>query len=663
MREVIVAENAGFCFGVKRATDCVAALLAAGDRRKIFTLGVLIHNQVYLDSLTAAGVEAISEADFDRVALAADRDGAVVITRTHGITREAEEKLSALSRQHPSLSVLDMTCPYVKRIHRIADENTGEDTLFILIGAAHHPEVEGIMSHVRGEGKVFSGSDELQAYLKTAKNTEKKVIAAAQTTQNLSEWKKTQEILAKVYTNAKFFDTICSVTEKRQTEVASLSRECDCMVIVGGKDSSNTAKLFEISSGNCHDTVWVETKDELNISNIPTNAKVGIAAGASTPRGIIEEVYKTMSENENFAELLEQSFKTLNTGDIVSGTVIAISPNEIDLDLGTKVSGVIKREQITDDASAKLEDMFKIGDTVEAFVIRVSDVEGIAELSKRRVDANKNWGKIVEAYENGTILEGKVTSVVKGGVIIDLMGVRVFIPGAHTGIPKDGDLSALVGTTQRVRIIEIKPERRHAYASIREVKREERKAAEEKFWESAEIGKKYTGVVKSMTSYGAFVDLGGIDGMVHNSELSWKRIKNPSEVVSIGQTIEVTIKDLDRERNRISLSYKTEEMNSWYQFCQQYKIGDVVTAKIVNMKPFGAFAEILDGCDGLIHISQIADHRIAKPEEVLQLGQEVQAKIIDVDYDAKRISLSMRALLEEPAAEETAEAAGEAAAE
>ncbi len=657
MRDIIIAENAGFCFGVKRATDFVGELMASEKSGRIYTLGSLIHNRVYNESLAAAGVVSIGADELEKIAQKGERCSLVI--RTHGIEKRIDVLIKELSQKHPDFKVYDMTCPYVKRIHKIAEENTDEDTLFILIGTAHHPEVEGIMSYAKGEKQVFSSAEELLEFAKKDSLLSRRVVAVSQTTQKLSEWKKCQEIIEKVYTNALIFDTICNVTENRQTEVQNLSRECDCMIVVGGKESSNTAKLYEICKKNCHGTVWVETADELVLSEMSTFAKVGITAGASTPRGIIEEVYRTMSEMENFAELLEESLNTLNTGDIVRGTVVAISANEIDLDLGAKVSGIIKREQITDDPAEKLEELFKVGDEVEAFVIRVSDVEGIAELSKKRVDLNRNWDKLVAAYENGEILEGKVTGVVKGGVTISLFGVRVFIPGAHTGIAKDGDLSVLVGTTQRVKVIELKPQRKHAYASIRDVLREERRALEEKFWESAEVGKKYSGVVKSLTTYGAFVDLGGIDGMVHNTELSWKRIKHPSEVVSIGDTIEVTVKDLDREKNRISLSYKTEEMNSWYQFCQQFKIGDVTKAKIVSMMPFGAFAEILDGCDGLIHISQIADRRIAKPDEVLTIGEEVDVKIIDVDYDAKRISLSIRALLE-PEAEAVAEEAVEA---
>jgi 4-hydroxy-3-methylbut-2-enyl diphosphate reductase len=377
---------------------------------------------------------------------------------------------------------------------------------------------------------------------------------------------------------------------------------------------------------------------------------LSITAGASTPISLIQEVYQTMNENtENFAELLESSFKTLNTGEIVEGIVTAVTPGEIHLDLGAKTTGVITREKATDDPQAKLEDLFKVGDTVRAKVVKVSDIDGIATLDKTRVDSESNWDRIVSAYETQETLTGRIVEEVKGGVIISLNSVRVFIPASLTGIPKDGDLSVLVGTDQKVKIIEIKQERRRAYASIRAVLREERKAREEAFWNTIQEGMEFDGEIKSLTDFGAFVDLGGVDGMVHTTELSWRRIRRPSDVVSVGDKIHVYVKSFDRERGRISLGYKTEEMNPWYIFTNKYQKGDVAEVKIVSLMPFGAFAEIVPGCDGLIHISQIADHKIAKPDEILAVGDVVKARITNIDYDNKKVSLSIRSILEEAA--------------
>jgi ribosomal protein S1 len=447
------------------------------------------------------------------------------------------------------------------------------------------------------------------------------------------------------------------VTQMRQEECSALAKESDLMIVIGCKDSSNSMKLYDIARTSCKRTYFIEGIDDCPKIDV-TDLKVSITAGASTPYSLIQEVYKTMNEqNENFAELLESSLKTLNTGDIVEGVITSISQNEIHVDLGAKTTGVIVHDKATDDPSAKLDALYKVGDVIKAKVVKVSDIDGIATLDKTRVDSESNWNKIVEASTTGETLEGKIVEAVKGGVIISINSVRVFIPASLTGVPKDGDLSTLVGTTQKVKIIEIKTDRKRAYASIRAVLREEKKAKEEAFWNAIEEGKEFDGEVKSLTDFGAFVDLGGVDGMVHTSELSWRRIKHPSDVVKVGDKIHVYVKSFDREKGRISLGYKTEEMNPWYIFTQKYAVGDTADVKIVSLMPFGAFAEIVPGCDGLIHISQIADHKIAKPEDELQVGQEVKAKITAIDEENHKVSLSIRALLEEAAEDnENAEA-------
>ena len=437
------------------------------------------------------------------------------------------------------------------------------------------------------------------------------------------------------------------------------------MIVIGGRASSNTAKLYDICRSRCPDTLWITESKDLPAAKLfsLTHHRVGIVAGASTPSEIIEEVHRTMSE-ENFAALLEATeSKSLNTGDIVTGTVTHVSDTELQLDLGTSVTGYIKAERVSEDPNLKLTETYHVGDTIEAKVIRVSDIEGVAELDKRRVDSGKNWNKIVAAYEEGTVLEATVADVVKGGVIVFVFGTRVFIPASQTGVAKGGDLAPLKGTVAKFKIIEIKEPGNKAIGSIRAVAREERRAREAAFWAEIEEGKTYTGVVKSMTSYGAFVDLGGVDGMVHASELSWKHIKSPAEVVSVGETLTVFVKSFDKEKKRISLGYKTEETNPWFIFTGKYQVGDVVPVKIVSMMPFGAFAEIIDGVDGLIHISQIAMTRIAKPADVLEIGQCVDAKIIEIDNEKQKVSLSIRALLEEVAAAENAAPAEETAEE
>ena len=406
--KVTVAENAGFCFGVKRATDRLEeALRGARPGETVYTLGHLIHNETYNESLRRRGVQVTSEEMLEEIAEnATEQQPATVLVRAHGCPRQTQEKLDACAKRNPHFRWIDCTCPYVKKIHKIAKENSGEDRVFVLMGAESHPEVVGIMSYFDGEKHVYPNAEALeQAILSNedSKIDKKTPVMAAQTTLNLVNWNQSQKILKNHCTNCVIFDTICSVTELRQSEAESLSRTCDCIVVIGGRESSNTAKLYEICRRNCPNTVWIACSAELDSEILSQAHHIGIVAGASTPRNEIEEVYKTMIENENFEQMLEEKCLTLNTGDVVTGIVTQVSDAELQLDLGTSVTGYIKAEQISDDPAFKLTENFKKGDAVEAFVIRVSDVEGVAELSKKRVDADKNWQNIVIACEEKTV--------------------------------------------------------------------------------------------------------------------------------------------------------------------------------------------------------------------------------------------------------------------
>lgn len=661
---ITVASHAGFCFGVRRATEAVESAIKEG-KSHIYTLGRLIHNDGYCRSLREAGVSEITAADIPALCERARSGEAItVVIRAHGEVDSLVKQLRACEAESPALRVLDCTCPFVEKVRRIAGEHSGEGKIFYLLGTEGHPEVRGILSCAE-DGIVFSDADHLQRLLNNTAGSEmtnKTVSIASQTTQKLSEWKKSLEILKKVYTNAQIFDTICSVTEERQTEAAALAERSDTMIVIGSKSSSNTLKLYEVCRAKCPRTYLVESVADLQTIDFSGSQTVSITAGASTPYSVIQEVEETMAEQmENFEELLEKSLKTLNTGDVVTGVITSISQNEIHLDLGSKTTGVIVHEKLTDDPSAKLSELFKVGDEIKAKVIKVSDIDGIATLDKTRVDNDANWVKIVEAYENNETLEGRIVEAVKGGVIISVKSVRVFIPASQTGVPKDGDLTSIVGTTQQIKIIEIKEDRKRAYGSIRAILREAKKAEQEAFWNEIEEGKIYDGVVKSLMDYGAFVDLGcGVDGMVHTSELSWKRIRRASDAVKVGDQLRVFVKSFDRERGRISLGYKTEETNPWFVFNNKYSVGDTATVTVVSLMPFGAFAEIVDGVDGLIHISQIADHKIAKPDDVLSVGQSVEAKIVSIDEEKHQVGLSIRALIETPVEEVVEEAAEEA---
>ena len=646
------AQSAGFCFGVNRAVELVEQ--AAASQKQVRTLGPIIHNRHAVEHFHQMGVEVIESPE-------EAQPGQTVIIRSHGVTRAVQEALEARGAE-----VVDATCPFVKRIHGIVSRAEAEGRLPVIIGTRSHPEVEGIAGWC-SNCKIFENPQELQKWAESGEiSPDFPISMVCQTTSTEALWNSCKNFAKKVFTNLKFFDTICKATESRQNEAASLSKSCQAMVVVGDTHSSNTGRLAMICREHCDRVVLVDNASELEPEMFRGVRDVGITAGASTPAWIIKEVNKTMSEitnveavqEESFEALLEQSIKTLNTGDKVIGIVTGIGTTEVQIDLGTKHAGYIPYDEVSADPSVKPEDILKVGDEIEVFVVRVNDQEGTCQLSKKKLDGIKVWDDMAVWCEEKATVEGTITEENKGGLVATVKGIRVFIPASQSGVAKGGDMAGLVGTTTQLKITEVNRARRRVIGSIRAVTSETRKAAQEKLWSEIEVGAKYRGTVKSMTSYGAFVDIGGVDGMVHVSELSWNRIKNPAEVVKVGDEIDVYVISFDPEKHKISLGYKTAEMNPWNQFMTGYNVGDVVTAKVVKLMTFGAFAEIIPGVDGLIHISQIADKRIGKPEDVLTEGQEVQVKITDVDAENKRISLSIRALLE-PVAEETEEEAAE----
>ena len=647
--QIILAKTAGFCFGVDRAVEMVNESVRRGN--KTATLGPIIHNRHVVERFLKQGVR---ELDSPEQA----EPGETVIIRAHGVPEQVQQALCARG-----VPVLDATCPFVKKIHTIVKNETQKGRKIIIFGSPAHPEVEAIASFCR-EPLIVQSPEELENWLREAPARRNLPISmVSQTTSSQKMWKSCAEIAKKVCTNCEIFDTICRATEMRQEEAAILSQKCDAMVVVGDARSSNTGRLAMICEQYCKKVSLVDQADDLEMSLFSGANTVGITAGASTPSWIIKEVNNKMSEEmkvetameENFAELLEQSLKTLNNGDKVTGTVMAVGSTEIEVDLGTKHTAYIPLEDFSGDPNVKPEEAVKVGDQIEAIVVHVNDGEGVVRLSKKRLEAGKAWEEIEAAAENKDIVEGVVTEENKGGIVVNVKGIRVFVPASQSGVPKGGDLSEMVGKTVQLRITEVNRARRRVVGSIRSVAAEQRKAAQEKIWSEIEVGKQYHGTVKSLTSYGAFVDIAGVDGMVHVSELSWNRIKNPSEVVKVGDEIDVFVIALDPEKRKISLGYKTEANNPWALFTNQFQVGDVVKVKIVKLMTFGAFAEIIPGVDGLIHISQIADRRIGKPEDVLSEGQEVDAKIIDIDQEHKRISLSIRALLA-PAAEDEEDA-------
>ena len=642
MKEVRLAESAGFCFGVSRSVDMAETLLGESD--SCASYGELIHNEDVVARLARQGLRVIKQPE-ELI------PGETVLIRAHGVAREVYARLEKAGGE-----IVDATCPKVKAIHTIVSRAAAEGRFVIIIGMPKHPEVEGIRGWC-GEHIVFDNSQELALWLdKNSGYWEKPITVVVQTTQTRSNFTECCNVIKKRCTNVKISDTICLATFTRQEEAAKLASECDAMVVIGGRHSANSVHLAQICREHCANVQFLESALELDLDRLKNADIVGLTAGASTPAWIIKEVRNKMSDEikieetavekeMSFDEMLEETLKTIYNGDKVTGVVVAITGTEISVDLGAKYSGFIPTSEFTDDG-VKVEDAVKVGDTIEAVVVRVNDIEGTAMLSKKRLDAAKMWTEIEEAVDNGAVLEGVVTEENKGGVVVNVKGVRVFVPASQTDLPREAEMSQLLKKTVRLKITEVNKARKRVVGSIRRVAQAERRERTEAIWNEIEIGKKYHGVVKSLTSYGAFVDIGGIDGMVHVSELSWGRVHQPSEVLSVGDEVDVYVINFDKEKRKISLGYKDPDANPWTMFTDKYQVGSVASVTIVKLMPFGAFAEVLPGVDGLIHISQIANRRIGKPEDVLTVGDVVDAKITAIDEDKHKISLSIRALSE-----------------
>ena len=656
--KITLADTAGFCFGVKRAVDTVYELVEQG--KKVCTLGPIIHNPQLVADLEEKGVRVIED-------VTEAEDDEILVIRSHGVPESVLERTVKCN-----VETVDATCPFVSKIHKIVKNASLAGETVLIAGDASHKEVIGIVGHTKGKVYVFEDEISLEKLIKSHPELETDpVCVVSQTTFNEKIWQKTEILLKKYCTNRKIFDTICNATSMRQAEAAKLSKENDTMVVIGGRHSSNTKKLYDVCLMNCKNTVLIETADELKPEIFEDADAIGVVAGASTPAAIIKEAIKTMTEilnpveeqaevtevvQKSFEEMtdeeaFEASLDSLNSDKKVKGVVVQVTPSEILVDYNRGLTGYVSADEYSFDRNIDLTKEVKVGDELDLIIMRTDDMEGTAMLSKRRYDAIAGWDKIVAAKENNEVLTGVVTEVIKGGVVAVTGGMRVFIPASQATLYKSDSLEELKGQEVSFRIIEI-GRRRRAVGSIRSILREQRKEEMAKFWEEINVGDKFTGTVKSLTGYGAFVDLGGVDGMIHVSELSWQRIKNPSEVVLVGDTVEVYVKAVDKEKKKISLGYKKDEENPWTIFQNNYNVDDVVKVTIVSMTTYGAFARIIPGIDGLIHISQIANKHVAKPQDELTVGQEVEAKITAVDLEKKRVSLSIRALLEPEVVEE-----------
>lgn len=629
--QLVVANSAGFCFGVNNAVKIVFDL-AKNSEDRIYTLGPIIHNEEVVDKLKDKGIISIDK-------LEQVEKPAKVIVRAHGVGPNVISEFEA-----NGIEVVNATCPYVEKIQRLVNQKYKEGYQIIIVGDKKHPEIIGINGWCNNSAYIIDSIEEVDSL----PNIEKNICIVAQTTFMREKWEKIIQSLNKRFENVLKFDTICNATDKRQTEAEKISKEVDMVLVIGGEHSSNTNKLFEICKANCPKTYKIQTADDIPPVDIKKIKKIGITAGASTPDWVIKEVIHNMSELDkqdlemSFADAFESSLVTLTTGQITKGKIIGYNLNEVYVDLGFKSDGIIPMQEFSDDVDFDPEKSLKVGDEVDVFVVRVNDGEGNVMLSKKKVDAVKGWDVLEEAFESKRPIAVKISEQVNGGVIGYSHGVKIFIPASQISDRFIKDLSSYVKQVLQVQIIEINKQKRKVVGSARTIIEKNKEFAASEVWNNIEVGKTYKGQVKSLMDFGAFVDIGGVDGLVHLSELSWNKIKHPSEVVKVGDEITVNVLDFDKEKKRISLGYKKQEDNPWVSAIKKYEVGNIITGKVVRLVPFGAFVEIEQGIDGLVHISQISSVRLGKPGDVLKVGQEVQAKITELDIEAKKISLSIK---------------------
>ena len=643
---VKVAKTAGFCFGVNRAVDMVYKL--AAENNKVYTLGPIIHNESVVNDLKRMGVEVL-----DNPGDAEEIDEGVIVIRSHGVDKKTDCFLKGIEEKtNGRVRIYDATCPFVKKIHRIVSRATADGRFVIIAGDSNHPEVKGIVGWAESDVLVVNSVEELEKFdFSQIKN----VCMVAQTTFN---YKKFQEFVAflvkKGYSNTSVEKTICNATEERQSEASVLASDSDAMIVIGSSSSSNSRKLFEISASNCDNTFFVQDLGDLELKSFVNYDKIGITAGASTPHNIIEEVRRAMEEM-NFEQMLEESLKSIHNGEVVEGTVIDVKEDEIVLNIGYKADGIINRSEYTRDSSLDLTTVVKVGDKLTAKVVKVNDGDGQVSLSYRRV-ANERVSEVIkEACENGTTVTGKVVEIVKGGINVLVDDTKIFVPASLVSDVFEKDLEKYKDTDVEIAVIEYNPKKRRAIGDRKQVVSKAKAEAMAAALANIKEGDVFEGTVKNITDFGVFVDIGDIDGLLHVSEISWGRVANPKKIFNVGDKVKVFVKEI--KDDKIALSKKFEDENPWADAETRFAVGTVVKGKVARMTSFGAFVEIADGVDALLHVSQILRTRVEKPSDVLQVGQEIEAQIIDFKPEDKKISLSMKVLLpEEEAPEEEAPA-------
>ena len=641
--EIILAKSAGFCFGVKRAVKTVYE--QAEKENHLYTYGPIIHNEEVVSDLEKKGVKVLDTTeDLQRL-----QEGTVVI-RSHGVPKSVCEMID-----EQKLTCVDATCPFVKRIHNIVAKESREGKKIVIVGNPGHPEVEGIIGWSETPVTVIETIEEAQAF---TCDPNQPVCVVSQTTFNYNKFNNIVEIIKSNPYNVSIVNTICNATEERQAEAKEIAAKVDVMIVIGGLHSSNSRKLYEICREQCEHTYFIQTLKDLHL-DLPESVRlVGITAGASTPNNIIEEVQSYMSEL-SFEQMLEESFKTIHTGEVVEGTVIDVKPEEIILNIGYKSDGILTKNEYTNNSSVDLTEAVKVGDTMEVKVLKVNDGEGQVLLTYKRLAADKGNKRIEEAFNNKEVLTATVAQVLDGGLSVVVDEVKIFIPASLVSDSYEKDLTKYAGQEIQFVISEYNPKRRRYIGDRKQLIVAEKAELQKQLFEKIKVGDVIEGTIKNVTDFGAFVDLGGVDGLVHISEMSWGRVENPKKVFKSGDPVRVYIKDISG--TKIALSMKFEDENPWKDADVKYAVGNVVTGKVARMTDFGAFVELEPGIDALLHVSEISKDHIEKPSDVLATGDEVTAKVVDFNEEGKKISLSIKALAapETEATEEVAEEATE----
>ncbi len=657
MREVILAKTAGFCFGVKRAVDTVYEQVEKSkqDNYEVYTYGPIIHNEEVVKDLESKGVKIIQDKesleDFIQKNTNIEVDGydikRRIVIRSHGTGKITYDML-----KNAGFEIVEATCPFVKKIHNIVQDESQNGKTIVIVGDEKHPEVQGIRGWCVTEPIIVNSIDDAE------KNSDKlgeNIALVSQTTFNSIKFKDLVEFFRKKYYNVTVYNTICNATEERQKEAKKLAGLVDTMVVIGGKKSSNTQKLYEISKNECTNTYFIQTLVDLDLTVIESAKRVGITAGASTPNNIIKEVHDSMSEL-SFEELLKQSEENeskIKPGSVVEGKVIGVKPDEIIVDIQYKADGIITRNEYSNTPNIDLTTVVNVGDPITVKVIKTNDGEGQVLLSYKKVAAEKSYAMLEEAFENETVLKAKVVQVLEGGLSVVVDECKVFIPASLVSDTYEKNLDKFMDQEVEFVITEFNPKKRRIIGNRKKLVAAKKAEEAKKLFDSIKVGDVVEGTVKNVTSFGAFIDLGGADGLLHISEMSWGRIDDPKSVLKVGDKVKSFIKDINGEK--IALSLKFDDANPWIAAAEKYAVGTEVTGKVARMTAFGAFVELEPGVDALLHVSQISNEHVEKPEDVFKIGQEITAKVVDFKQEDKKISLSIKAMLKEETVEEVVE--------